>query len=74
MDSFSVWHWLIVAIFAVAWGYPLAKLSRRTGHNSAWGWIAGVIALPTGGVAPLIFVWWLSHAVWEAPPPTVVSY
>ncbi len=64
MGSFSPLHWIIVlgAMFLIGW--PRAKISKRTGHSAAWGWIAGTIGLFFFG--PLIFAWWIALAHWPA--------
>ena len=58
MGGFSIWHWLVVAIYVVGIVWPLALVFRRTGMSAWWaalgflsiiGWCAAlwILALRT---------------------------
>jgi hypothetical protein len=60
MDAFSIWHWLVVVLFVILYGIPMARIIRRTGHSRFW-----VIAffLP---LVNLVALWVFTFARWPA--------
>ncbi|CDN55948.1 Hypothetical protein RG1141_CH36200 [Neorhizobium galegae bv. officinalis bv. officinalis str. HAMBI 1141] len=58
MGSFSIWHWLIVIIWLVVFGWPIAKILRRMGFS---GWWAVIAFVP---LVNIIGLWVVSVARW----------
>ena len=58
MGSFSIWHWLIILLVLVGFGYPIARIIRRTGRSPAWVLLCLV---PFGFV---IGLWMLAFVQW----------
>ena len=62
MGGFSLWHWLILIVWLIVLGYPVARILRRTGH-STWWVIAFLIPLNN-----LVSLWVLAFARWPRVP------
>jgi hypothetical protein len=45
MGSFSLWHWIILILFLVLNGVPIAKILGRAGLNKWWT-IAFLVPFP----------------------------
>lgn len=58
MGSFSIWHWLIVAFFAVFVIFPIAKILRKAGYS---GWWSLLYFIP---LVNLICIWIFAFAPW----------
>ena len=58
MESMSIWHWLIVLICLLVFGYPVTRILKRLGY-SAWWVIIAFIPL-----ANLIGLWVLAFTRW----------
>ncbi len=60
MGAFSIWHWLVLIIYALVLGVPFARILRRAGY-SRWFVIGFVIP-----VVNLFALWGLAFAPWPA--------
>ena len=58
MGSFSIFHWLILAIVLATVTIPFAKIFPRAGIP---GWVAIFGILP---FVPLVFLWVLAFKTW----------
>ncbi|MDQ6627920.1 MAG: hypothetical protein M3Z29_05625 [Pseudomonadota bacterium] len=58
MEGFSVWHWLIIALWLVAVGFPFWRIVGRTGNHPA---LSILLWVP---LVNLIFIWWLAFSRW----------
>jgi len=65
MGTLSVWHWLIVLIWFVGIGVPIARILGRLGFSRWWVIIAFVPLLN------LVGLWVLAYAGWRRPAGTV---
>jgi len=36
MGTLSLWHWIIVVLFFVTFGVPIARILRRAGRSRWW--------------------------------------
>ena len=55
--GFSVWHWLVLAIF-VAWAVAVGKILKRLGFNPAWA------ILSVFPPISLLGIWMIAMAEW----------
>jgi hypothetical protein len=60
MESFSLWHWIILILFLVLNGVPIAKILGRVGL-SKWWTIAFLIPFLN-----LVALWIFANARWPA--------
>ena len=60
MGSFSVFHWLVLAIFAATVTIPFMKILPRAGIPG-WVGIFGIVP-----VVPLVFLWVLALKKWPS--------
>lgn len=58
MGSVSIWHWLILLIYIIAFGYPVTRILKRVGY-SAWRVIIAFVPL-----ANFIGLWFLAFMRW----------
>lgn len=58
MGTFSIWHWLIVIIFAVAIGVPSAKILSRAGRSRWWTVVALIPYVNIIGLWVFAFTRW----------------
>ncbi len=58
MGSFSLMHWLIVLIWIIGIGVPVAKILGRLGYSKAWTVLAFV------PMVNIIALWILASASW----------
>ena len=63
MQSFSIWHWLIVILgWWLAFGWPTSKILRRMGF-SGWWTLLSLVPLVN-----IVAVWILATARWPLTP------
>ena len=60
MGSFSIWHWLIVLFMLGFFGFPAARIIRRTGHS--WLWVV-FLFMP---ILNVIALWTLAFVRWPS--------
>ncbi|HQT89046.1 MAG TPA: hypothetical protein PK677_10910 [Acidiphilium sp.] len=60
MGGLSIWHWLVLAIYALVLGVPFWKILRRVGLS---GWLVIAFAIP--GIN-LVSLWILAFSRWPA--------
>ena len=60
MESFSIWHWIILILWVVVLGVPAFKIVGRTGNHPA---LAILMLVP---LVNLVFWWWLAFGRWPA--------
>jgi uncharacterized membrane protein YraQ (UPF0718 family) len=60
MGSFSLWHWIILILFLVLNGVPIAKILGRAGLNKWWT-IAFLVPFLN-----LVALWIFAYARWPA--------
>ena len=61
MDTFSVWHWGIVAVIGVFYlgvGYLVARIVGRLGFSRWWAVVALIPYINVAGLCVLAFVKW----------------
>jgi hypothetical protein len=58
MGSVSIWHWLILLIYIIAFGYPVTRILKRLGYFAWWVIITFV------SLANLIGLWFLAFTRW----------
>lgn len=61
MDTFSVWHWGIVAVIGVLYlgfGYLVARIVGRLGFSRWWAVVALIPYINVAGLCVLAFVKW----------------
>jgi hypothetical protein len=66
MESFSVWHWLIVVIWLFLLIYPVGRIFSRLGIPWA---VAFLMVVP---IVNLVMLWGVAFIKWprdHAPPP-----
>ncbi|MET0272617.1 MAG: hypothetical protein ABW360_06470 [Phenylobacterium sp.] len=59
MDSFSIWHWVIVLCAIALLGIPVVRILRRAGFS---GWLALLWFVPLVNVVAL---WVFAFAPWK---------
>lgn len=66
MESFSVWHWLIVLVWLFVFIFPVGKILSRIGIP--WG-VAFLTVVP---VVNLVMLWVVAFIKWprDNVPPT----
>lgn len=62
MGSFSIWHWLMVVIWLVGFGWPIAKILKRIGFS---GWWTAIAFLP---LINIVGLWVLAVTKWPRDP------
>lgn len=60
MESFSIWHWIILSIILVIGITPFAMITRKAGYP----WYLGLLVVFP--ILNLIFLWWLATARWPS--------
>lgn len=58
MGSFSIWHWLVLAIAWLIVGFPAWRIVARTGHHPA---LSLLFFVPLVNLAML---WFLALGAW----------
>jgi uncharacterized membrane protein YhaH (DUF805 family) len=58
MDSFSVWHWVVVLALALVWLVPAAKILAKAGYS---GWWCVLLLVP---VINIVAYWAFAFAQW----------
>ena len=58
MGYWSVWHWIVLALFAVLVLYPVGRILSRLGFSPLWSIVA---LIP---VANLVGLWIVALAAW----------
>lgn len=58
MESFSFWHWFIIAVALFLAGYPVARILHRLGFSRWWVVVAMTPYLNFIGLWALAFVKW----------------
>jgi membrane associated rhomboid family serine protease len=58
MESMSIWHWLIVLIYLLVFGYPVTRILMRLGYSAWWVIIAFIPLANLIGLWVLAFVRW----------------
>ncbi|KAB2762929.1 hypothetical protein F9K98_10680 [Brucella anthropi] len=63
MGHFSLWHWLIAAVFWwLAFGWPGSKILQRVGYSRWW------ILLSVIPIANIVGIWLLASNHWPKEP------
>jgi hypothetical protein len=62
MGTWSVWHWIVMAIFALLALYPIGRILSRIGFSPFWALVALV------PLANLIGLWVVALATWPRDP------
>jgi hypothetical protein len=60
MGGLSIWHWLVLAIYALVLGVPFWRILRRAGLS---GWAVIAFMIP---VINLLALWSLAFLPWPA--------
>lgn len=60
MDSFSIWHWIIVLVICLVFVWPFWRITRRTGNPPI---MSLMLFVP---VLNLIFIYYLAFGRWPA--------
>ena len=58
MGSLSIWHWIVVLLFLVLPGYPIARILNRLGYSGWWTIVAFITPLNLIGLWVLAFKRW----------------
>ena len=58
MGTFSIWHWLIVIIWIVAFGFPIARVLQRVGVSR---WFVILAFIP---IVNIVALWVFAYASW----------
>ncbi|HTK02771.1 MAG TPA: hypothetical protein VL522_24310 [Bordetella sp.] len=63
MGSFSIWHWIVVALFLAAFVWPLSRVISKAGFSRLW---VLLLFVPIGN---LIGLWLLAFVPWPSREP-----
>lgn len=63
MESFSIWHWLIVLFWLVVFIYPLWRIASRAGFPGA---VSLLMLIP---VVNVIAIWVFAFVKWPIDKP-----
>ncbi|ANN70896.1 hypothetical protein [Bordetella bronchialis] len=66
MGSFSIWHWLILALILAAFVWPISRIIAKAGFSRLW---VLLIFLPIGN---LIGLWLLAFVPWPNQQSTAL--
>jgi bacteriorhodopsin len=58
MDSFSIWHWMLVIVILAIFGVPIARIIQRTAHSRLWVIAFFVPVLNIMALWTLAFIRW----------------
>ena len=61
MDSFSIWHWIVV-FFALVLFYFCGKVVKKAGFSP---WLVLLLIVP---IVNLVMLWVFAYAKWPAVP------
>jgi uncharacterized membrane protein YhaH (DUF805 family) len=60
LENFSIWHWVIFAIFLIVYLVPIVKILSRAGYS---GWWCLLALIP---IVNVIGLWVFANARWPA--------
>jgi hypothetical protein len=64
MHSFSVWHWIIVALYAYIFVAPCWRIAKRAGFSGAWALLAIV------PLVNIVILWVFAYVKWPTERST----